>query len=261
MNRLAIHESAAGELSPTELIGVAARAGFDSIGLRVSHSPGATRWWQKGAGAAELHAMVEGLLTRRISVLDVGRIDLGEESAESARNVLDLASRLGARHVTAAASPGLGHSAAARLFGELVEQADAYQLVPLLIPQPGSAVDTEARALDIHREVGGAVLLNLSIADSAEDIEAQVLEAGNRLGYLRLLAEELDAGTEEATAGLLATVPAHVPIAVGTAVSPEAVPGELARRAERWALLIDRMLEHPRARQYRESSDSNASHS
>lgn len=206
--------------------------------------------------------MVDRLLATRISVLDVGRIDLGDETAESSRNVLDLASRLGAHHVTAAVPPGLGHGAAARLFGLLVMQADAYALVPLLVPQPGSTVDTDASALHINREVGGAVVLNISISQAAADIEGQVIEAGNRLGYLRLHADELDRATEEETAGLLATVPAHVPIAVGAAPQSDAelqvsesVPDttDLDARAIRWALLIDRMLEHPRARAERQS--------
>lgn len=248
MNRLAIHETAAGDLSPHELIGLAHRSGFHSVGLRVSHSPGATRWWQKGAGAEELGIMIDRLLATRISVLDVGRIDLGAETAESGRNVLDLASRLGARHVTAVAPPGLGHAAAQRLFGLLVAQADSYGLVPLLVPQAGTAVDTEDCALAIHREVGGGVVLNISAALSAAEVEMQVVDAGNRLGYLRLLAEELDAATEEATAGLLATVPAHVPVAVGSLLDPEAARADLDQRAPRWAALIDRMLEHPRAR-------------
>ena len=81
-----------------------------------------------------------------------------------------------------------------------------------------------------------------------------MLEAGNHLGYLRLLAEELDAVKEDDVAGLLATVPVHVPVAVGslpdTSVAdptrPTWPPG-----AHRWSELIDRMLEHPLARAHR----------
>jgi len=44
MNRLAIHESVAADLEPTELITLAQQSGFDSVGLKVAHGPGAERW-------------------------------------------------------------------------------------------------------------------------------------------------------------------------------------------------------------------------
>jgi hypothetical protein len=59
---------------------------------------------------------------------------------------------------------------------------------------------------------------------------------------------------EDDVAGLLATVPVHVPVAVGslrdTSV-PDPAQGDLATRAHRWSRLIDRMLEHPLARAHR----------
>ena len=73
-----------------------------------------------------------------------------------------------------------------------------------------------------------------------------MLEAGSHLGYLRLLAEDLDGVADEDAAGLLATVPVHVPIAVGTALPTAGA--DLLPRARRWSRLIDSMLEHPLAR-------------
>lgn len=242
MNRLALQESVA-QLAPHDLIELAAAAGFDSIGLRVAHSAGADRWWRKGAGAAELHSMIDALLVRRVSVLDVGRIELATDDDETTRHVLDLASRLGSRYVTAAGGDG-----AADAFGRLVAQADAYGLVPLLVPQPGSGLATEAQASAVPRVHGGGVVLAVSIADDAADIETRVVDAGNRLGYVRLLADELATADEPAVAGLLATVPVHVPIAVG-AQAPVTVD---VATAARWRHLVDRMLEHPRARAARE---------
>lgn len=251
VNRLVLHESVA-ELAPHELIGLAADAGFDSIWLRVAHSPGADRWWRKGAGAAELHHMIDELLGRRVSVLDVGRIDLTVDDDESYRHVLDLASRVGARHVTAAAPVGAAADPVAAAFAGLVAHADAYGLVPLLVPQAGSPVATETQALELHRAHGGAVVLAVTVTDTPADIETRVVDAGNRLGYLRLMADDLD-GVDDldglAVAGLLATVPAHVPVAVGARR-----PGALTvQQVSRWAQLIDRMLEHPRARERRET--------
>lgn len=249
MNRLAIHESAAVGLSPTQLVDVAQQSGFASIGLKVAHSVGADRWWSKGAGSAELPSMVEHLLTRRVSVLDVGRIELGgEQDAESYRGVLDLAERFGARYVTAGGVTSGAKRPVAEQFSKLVADSDDYLLIPLLVAAPDTEVTTMAQALDIVKSVGGGVVITASTTQSALDIEEQVLEAGNHLGYLRLLAEELDAADDDDLAGLLATVPVHVPIAVGSQ-SPVAGPvANLAGRAARWAVLIDRMLEHPLAR-------------
>ena len=131
--------------------------------------------------------------------------------------MLDLSSRLGARYVTACGVPRAAEeSSVEEEFGQLVRDADDYQLVPLLIDQPGTGVTTPAQALELVRGTGGGVIITVSTRQTALDIEAQVLDAGNRLGYLRLLAEDLDAATEDEVAGLLATVPVHVPIAVGS---------------------------------------------
>jgi|GEM_PF-1689476 len=261
MNRLAIHESVAADLEPTELITVAQQSGFDSVGLKVAHGPGAERWWSKGAGAEELVRMVDHLLASRMSVLDIGRVELGDlpdavATPESYRGVLDLGTRLGAHFVTAVAVPSEQLlTDVADLFGRLVRDCDAYQLIPLLVPQPNTSVATLADALDIVRRVGGGLMINVSTAQTAFEIESLVMDAGNHLGYLRLLATDLDAATDSIVAGLLATVHPHVPIAVGSAVGSEPVatnPGDLLERARSWYRTIDIMLEHPRARAERE---------
>jgi hypothetical protein len=114
-------------------------------------------------------------------------------------------------------------------------------------------VTTTAAALQIVRAVGGGVVLTVSTSKSAFEIEGEVLEAANHLGYLRLLAQDLDESTEESSAGLLATVPVHVPIAVGSLGHYSAE--DLSTRASRWSGLIDRMLEHPLARAHRLHAD------
>ncbi len=249
-----MQESTAPGVAPHTLVDIARRAGFDSIGLKVAHSAGADAWWHKGAGSAELHSVVEHLLANRISVLDVGRIELGgRPNDDSYRRVLDLASRLGARYVTASPVPGDQQvSPPADDFARLVEDCDDYMLIPLLLPAPASAVPSHEQALEVVRRVGGAVIVTATTDRSAFEIESQVLEAGNRLGYLRVLAGQLDDTSEEESSGLLATVPVHVPVAVGAATGTS--PGErhdLEARAHRWSVLIDRMLEHPLARDRR----------
>jgi hypothetical protein len=249
MNRLAIHESAAGGLSPTSIVDIAQQTGFDSIGVKVAHSAGADKWWQKGAGSAELASMVEHLLTRRVSVLDVGRVELGgQPNAQSYRGVLDLGTRFGARYVTAGGvQTGAQVAPVAEQFARLVTDADDYQLIPLLVAAPGTEITSTAAALDVVRTTGGGVVITTTTEQTAFEIETQVLDAGSHLGYLRLLAEDLDGCKEDEVAGLLATVPVHVPIAVGSHLAP-ASSGNLAERAGRWSALIDRMLEHPLAR-------------
>ena len=257
MNRLAIHESVAADLEPTDLITVAQQAEFDSVGLKVAHGPGAERWWSKGAGAEELVRMVDHLLASRVSVLDIGRVELGDlpdavATTESYRGVLDLGTRLGAHFVTAAAVPSAQQvTDVVDLFGQLVLDCDAYQLIPLLVPQPDTSVATHGDALEIVRRVGGGLMINVSTAQTAFEIECLVMDAGNHLGYLRMLATDLDAASDDAVAGLLATVPVHVPIAVGSAVRSESrgtSSGDLLDRARGWYRTIDIMLEHPRAR-------------
>jgi sugar phosphate isomerase/epimerase len=251
VNRIALQESTAPGVAPHTLVDIAHRAGFDSIGLKVTHSAGADAWWHKGAGSAELVSVVEHLLANRVSVLDVGRVELGgPPNDDSYRKVLDLASRLGARYVTASPVPTADElSPPADEFARLVQDCDDYLLVPLLLPAPGSSVPTDQQALEIVRRLGGAVIVTATTDRSAFEIESQVLEAGNRLGYVRLLADQLDGTSEEQSAGLLATVPVHVPIAVGLAG-----PGDrhdLEARAHRWSVLVDRMLEHSLARDRR----------
>ena len=152
MNRLAIHESSAPDLSPTELVDIARQTGFDSVGLKVAHSPGADRWWRKGAGSAELRTMVEHLLISRVSVLDIGRVELGDDTETSYRAVLDLAERLGTRYVTASGMPtsqrpDAGRRATGDTWGRLVADCENYQLIPLLVAVPGTTVSTTDQAL------------------------------------------------------------------------------------------------------------------
>ncbi len=250
MNRLAIQESAARQLAPAELVVLAHRARFHSVGIRVAHTDRDDAW-RMGAAAPELREMVDQLLTLRVSVLDVGQLELGRDSDETWRHVLDLAGRLGARYVTAFASPRASEAEVEDLFGELVQQSAPYQLIPLLALRPETVVDTAEAALAVNRRVGGATVLTVDCGRRASEIESMFLDAGQQLGYLRVLAEQLDELTEESGAGLLATLPAHVPVAVGSNRPGTAGATDLADRATRWSSMIDLMLEHPRSRAFR----------
>lgn len=249
MNRLALHESVAIDLPPAGLVDVAQAAGFHSVGLRVAHSP-APDHFGKGAAAQDLLRMIDHLLSWRVSVLDVGRIDLGVDSPETAGRVMDLAGRMGARHVTVGLAPDLEPARAEVEFARLVHQAEPFGLLPLIVLRPGSAASDVASAAEVAGRTGGGCVLTLDLTRDSFDIEDRVLRAGNRLGYLRVLVEQLDAATEEDLAGRLATVPAHIPIAVGSddPGAHAASPGSITDRATRWAAVVDAMLEHPRSR-------------
>ena len=87
--------------------------------------------------------MISHLLTSRISVLDVGRVELGGDGSQ--RTVLDLAERLGARYVTAGAD--VDGSEPAELedrWTSLLTESENYQVLPLLVPVPGTAIATAA---------------------------------------------------------------------------------------------------------------------
>ena len=249
-----MHESAAQALDPAGLVALAKDAGFDSVGLRVAHTSRADHW-VKGAAAPDLLEMIDRLLALRVSVLDVGRIELGADDEPAQRGVLDLAGRLGARYVTVSAAAGVRSDEIAEQFAGLVARADAYQLVPLWAVRPDTAIGTTAAALAVNRRVGGGTVLDVDVTVPAGEIDEAVVDAGNRLGYLRLHAEQLDELAEDSAASLLATVPVHVPIAVGTAESAPPSAG-LDGRARRWVPLIDAMLEHPRSREHRLAAES-----
>jgi hypothetical protein len=256
MNRLVLHASMAPDLSASELVDAAAGIGFDSVGLRVAGVRHDVRRWSKGAGSEELLDTIDRLLSTRVSVADVGqaelRTDVDAAKLEAAHTrVLDFGVRLGAHWATSAATePNTSRAEVEQLFGAFVRQCAVFQLVPLLVPRPGTAVDSIAVALDVVKRVGGGVVADVSV--STAEAEDTVLEAGNRLGYLRLHGDDLDAVAEDPdqVAGRLATVPAHVPIAVGAQWAAGQTPFS-SERASNWRRTIDAMLEHPRARSAR----------
>jgi hypothetical protein len=198
-----------------------------------------------------LRELVDALLQARVTVLDVGRVELGPElhSVDYARpylRALELGARLGAQFVTARATAGpdqRGH------FAALADLARRYGLRPLLHSVPGTAAPTLDDALDVVAATGGGVVLDVrSQAGTTPDaVEQTVVELGDRLGYVRLLAGELEHGTPPA--GLLATLPPQVPLAIsadepGFLMSPD---GDRVARLRTVLRVVDHLLRHPRA--------------
>ena len=247
MNRVALHESAGGSLPPPQLVDAAAAAKFDAVGLRVAAVPTAEEWWTKGAGSAVIGALIDRLLVTRTAVLDVGRVplDAGLHRAdyrEVHSRVLDLGQRLGAQFVTARA----GDAAAGELFVQLAALSKPYQLRPLLAAVPGTAVPDLDAALAVVSGSRGGVVLDLQLSPGAiEDVDTLVARAGDHLGYVRLDAAELASAPD----GALATLPQHVPVAVGAREGGAAVAADNpTAHAVQLRRAVDRLLEHPRAR-------------
>ena len=252
MNRIALHQSTVLPLDPVQLVEVAEKAGLDSIGLRVATVPDERDWWSKGIGSPMLRDLVAALLASRVTVLDVGRIELGPElrvvdSRHAYVRALELGVRLGAQYVTVRAREGSDD--AAELFGVLAELAGRYRLRPLLAVVPGTAVDTVDRAVQVVDGTGGGVVLDVSpLHDDPAAVADTVIELGPALGYVRVPAVEL----AEPPAGMLATLPPEVPVAIGGA--PSDVPGaagpitdDHVSRLQALRVAVDGMLRHPRA--------------
>lgn len=257
MNRVALHQSTVHPLDPVALVEVAARAGLDSIGLRVAAVPDVEQWWSRGIGSPTLPALVDALLATRVTVLDVGRVHLGPQLRvvdvqQPDTRVLELGSRLGAQFVTARAVAGPADPPAA-LFALFAELAGRFHLHPLLSLAPDTPVATLEQAIAaVEGTAGGVVLDVVPGRDDAAVVDETIVELGDLLGYVRVPARALEHTT---VPGLLATLPPQVPVAIGgssaAVAAPPAepvrdVPGQVARAAALRAA-VDSLLRHPRA--------------
>ena len=253
MNRIALHQSTVHPLDPIGLVEVAMAAGLDSVGLRVAAVDEVQQWWSKGIGSEMLHALVPALLASRVTVLDVGRVQLGPElrvvdSRHAYVRVLELGVRLGAQFVTARAADSPDDPA--DLFAVLAELAGRYRLRPLITVVPGTAVATLEQARATIAGTDGGIVLDVSPrSDTSAGIDEIVVELGTELGYVRVPAAELP---EDGAHGLLATLPPHVAVAIGAAVTGEpdrsgSIDADHVARVTALRKSVDAMLRHPDA--------------
>ncbi|PRY48463.1 hypothetical protein LY71_109100 [Geodermatophilus tzadiensis] len=254
-NRLAVHQSLVHPRDALELTGALPGTGWHSVGLHVGGTAEVEPWWHGGAGERNLARLVALLLETRVTVLDVGRVQLGadlpRDDVHAAHGrVLDLGARFGARYVTARlTTPDPGRRA--DVFARLAEQARPYRLVPLLAPVPADRPDLVEDAVAVVSPSGGGVVLDVPVGSgTAEEVEAVADALGERLGYVRLSARQVAAAGEDA-AGLLATLPPHVPVALGGDDSTGVLDGDLRARLAALHGRVDALLEHPRARAHR----------
>lgn len=253
-NRLAVHQSVVHPHDALELTEALPGTGWHSIGLHVGGTEEVEPWWRGGAGERNLARLVALLLETRVTVLDVGRVQLGtglprDDVHAGHGRVLDLGARFGARYVTARFATGdLGPAQRADVFGRLAEQARPYRLLPLLAPVPADRPDLVADAVAVVAPSAGGVVLDVPVGScTPEEVEAVVDALGDALGYVRLSARQVAAAGDGA-AGLLATLPPHVPVALGGDDSLGFLRDDAAGRLPGLQRLVDGLLEHPRAR-------------
>jgi hypothetical protein len=254
VNRIALHQSTVAPLDPVQLVDLARRVGLESIGLRVAAVADVEPWWSKGIGSPMLPALVDALLTARVTVLDVGRVPLGPELCvvdigHPYGRVLELGSRLGAQFVTARA--GAPTDDPAEFFARLDDLAARYHVRPLLSAAPGTAVATLEQAVAaVEGTRGGVVLDVVPGRDTADAVADTVVELGGLLGYVRVAARALE---QVVPPGLLATLPPQVPVAIGGGAPTSEVDagaGDVEAHVARVRALrtaIDTLLRHPQA--------------
>jgi sugar phosphate isomerase/epimerase len=217
-------------LAPPEFVGVAAAAGFEAVGLRISPATADEEPWPMRPGSPMLAQTVRRCADAGVEVLGVEAIRLGPE-LDGWEPVLEAAGLLGARYVNAVCEdPDLERLS--DHFGELVRSARPYGVRPVIEFMAYRSVRTLADAVAIAaRSGGGGILVDaLHVRRCGVGLgELAGLDAG-LLAYLQLcdapLAPPPDQVAEARTrrllpgAGelplgdLLAAVPAAVPVAV-----------------------------------------------
>lgn len=250
VNRIVLHQSTVHPFTPVELVNVASRSGVDSIGLRVASDDSVERWWAKGIGGDMLPDLVGALLESRVTVLDVGRVELDPglevfDSRNAYARVLEIGSRLGAQFVSARAV-GRWADRTEDLFAALVKLAGRYGMRPLLSPVPGTPIETVEQAVEIVKLTGGAVILDVSTqAGPGAEVEQAIVETGEHLGYVRVSVRELE--ESGGAPGLFATLPPQIPVVIGGALDGWTINSDHVDRVRALRRVVDSMLRHPRA--------------
>jgi hypothetical protein len=263
VNRLAVHQSLVHPLDPLQLIDLLSASGWDSIGLHIGAVAETEPWWTGGAGEHLLAATIDRLLETRVTMLDVGRVVLSpalerDEIHRTHGKVLEFGARLGAQFVTArfpaAADPdALSPGVRAEWLAQLAEQARPYRLRPVLASIPADRPDLIGDAIAVVAPSGSGVVLDVPVIGVDADIVSEALtELWEHLGYVRVNARALELAGD-AAAGQLAELPPQVPVVIGGDDGLGLFDHDRLERLSRLRMLVDRMLEHPRARARRES--------
>jgi hypothetical protein len=257
VNRIALHQSAVHPLDPVRVVAIAQEAGLDSIGVRVEAGPASDdvrAWWAKGIGSPMLADLVAALLAARVTVLDVGRVELGAglevlDGREPYMRVLEIGVRLGAQFVTSRAPEG-GLGQARERFALLAELAARFGLRPLVTSVAGTAIASVEDAVAVVEGTAGGVVLDVPAAAgfTPDELDVRIVGLGEVLGYVRVPAHDLETGA--LAPGLLATLPPQIPVAIGGEM-PGGHAGDVdtdhVRRVRDLRTAVDALLRHPRA--------------
>jgi len=145
------------ELAPPGFVSVAAAAGFNVVGLRVSPVTDAERAWPMGPGSAMLAETADRCARTGIAVLGVEAIHPGAR-AQDAEPVLETAAALGARYATVLCEDPDVDRFADR-FAALTELARPYRVRPVVEFMAFRPLRTLEETLAVVRRSGGGGLL------------------------------------------------------------------------------------------------------
>jgi sugar phosphate isomerase/epimerase len=237
-------------VSPPDLVTVAALAGFDAVGLRISPATDGERPWPMDAGSAMLAETALRCADAGITVLDAEAVRLGPGRADP-EPVLEAAARLGARYVNAICED----ADLARLsdeFARLVGAARPYGIRPVIEFMAYRSVRTLADATAIVARSGGGGLLvdALHVQRCGVSLDALRSVDPGLVTYVQLCDAPLAAPADQVgearsarllpgdgelpIAGLLAALPDGVPVAVEAPQAGAADhPASFAARARR----------------------------
>ena len=142
-------------VSPPELVGLAAAAGFDSVGIRVMTAGPGEDAWPMTPGSPMLAETVSRLEETGVRVLDIEVLVLSPHTRrEDYEPALEAGATLGARFLNV-----MGDDPEAERIGEtftgLTADARPYGLRPLIEPIPFKAVRDLQQAVEIAERSGG----------------------------------------------------------------------------------------------------------
>jgi sugar phosphate isomerase/epimerase len=148
------------DLSPPDLLAVAATAGFDTVGLRISPAGPQDMPFPLVTDASLLRQTRRQMRATGVRVLDVDVARLGTGTTIGAlAPVIDTAGKLGARFIVVS-SDDPDHDRLADEFARLCAEAAPAALRPVLEFMPYSSVRTLADAVRVVAASGGGVLVD-----------------------------------------------------------------------------------------------------
>lgn len=237
------------DVSPPDLVTVAAEAGFDTVGLRISPATDDERPWPMAPGSAMLAETVLRCADAGITVLDAEAVRLGPGRTDFTP-FLDAAAQLSARYVNAICEEAdLGRLTDE--FARLAADARPYGIQPVVEFMAYRSVRTLADATAVAAVSGGGILIDaLHVQRCGVSLDALRSVDPGLVSYVQLCDAPLAAPADQVgearsarllpgegelpLAGLLAALPEGTPVAVeAPQAGNAAAPAPFAARARR----------------------------